>query len=278
MKVESGERGARIANIDRTMELLELLCGVAQGLTVTELAQKMSLPKGVVSRITTSLLESGYLHRDPHSNRYRITFKLVSLGLRHLDQLGVENLYRPLIQAFADESGELIHIALVDGDVIRYIARAEGQSRVRVLSLLGTEAVLHGSGAGKVWLASLGAEEGARRAQKVGLEQRTKRTITSLKALQRELEAVRAQGYAINVEEVDEGVSSVAAPIHYMARPENAVIGAVTLTGPSYRLPEKRLRDFGEKLKKIAIPLGTILSVGDERAAAGGSAQPASAG
>jgi DNA-binding IclR family transcriptional regulator len=258
MSEDSVERFARVANIERTMEVLEALCGHAHGLTVTELAAALKVPKGIVSRILATLVDTGYLVRDPLSNRFRVTFRFVSLGLRHVDQLGVEALYRPLIEALADETGELVHIAMVEGDDLRYIARAEGKNRVRVVSILGTKVVLHASGAGKVWLASLTPEEAIRHVMKDGMERRTSRTVTSIEGLKKELELARRQGYALNLGEADEGVSSVAAPIRVGKGP---VIGAVSISGPSYRLPEARLKEYGRKLGQLGAELGEMLSI-----------------
>lgn len=252
------ERFARVANIERTMDVLESLCGQAHGLTVTELAGALKVPKGIVSRILATLVDSGYIVRDPLSNRFRVTFKFVSLGFRHVDQLGVEEHYRPLIEALAEESGELVHIALVEGESIRYIARAEGKNRVRVVSILGTKALLHASGAGKVLLASLPPEHAVSLAMKSGLERRTAKTLTSVEALRKELDGVRKQGFAINLGEADEGVSSVAAPIRVGKGP---LIGAVSISGPSFRLSETRLRQYGKTLALLGQELGPILSI-----------------
>jgi DNA-binding IclR family transcriptional regulator len=142
---------------------------------------------------------------------------------------------------------------------MRYVARAEGKNRVRVVSILGTRVVLHASGAGKVWLASLAPELAIKRVKKAGLERRTSRTVTSVEALKKELDLARKQGYALNLGEADEGVSSVAAPIR--AGEKGPVIGAVSISGPSFRLSETRLKDYGRKLVSLGRELGNILSL-----------------
>lgn len=249
---------ARVANIERAMGVLEALSGHPSGKTVGELASQLALPKSAVSRILSTLEAEGYVARDPLSGRFRIALKLLALTYRHVERLGVDDICLPLLRAFAQETGELVQLALVDGDEMRFVVKAEGENRVRAVSLMGTKAVLHATSAGKVWLASLSWPRALKLVLKEGLVPLTPRTITTVEALSRELDRVRRDGFALNIGEHTPEVNSIAVPIRSQ-RMRGAVMGAVVLTSPEFRTPEKRLVEFAPGLKRIGDELGEAL-------------------
>lgn len=255
---ENGERLARVANIERAMTIFEALTGHPHGLTVGELTLQLRLPKSAVSRILATLQAEGYVSRDPLSNRFRIALKMISMVLRHVDRLGIDDLCLPLLRDFAEKTGELVQIALIDGDEMRYVTKADGPNRVRVVSLMGVRASLHSTAAGKIWLASLPRAEALKRVLHDGMEAWTPHTIHTVDDLGRELDKVAAQGFALNLGEHFEGVYSMAAPIRSQ-RLNGAVFGAVVMTGPDFRLTEARLNELAPVLIKLGEALGEIL-------------------
>lgn len=249
---------ARVANIERAMGLLEALVGHPSGKTVGELSIQLNLPKSAVSRILSTLEAEGYVARDQYSGRFRIALKLLALAYRHAESLGVEDISMPLLRSFADETGELVQLALVDGEEMRFVVKAEGANRIRAVSLMGTKAVLHATAAGKVWLASLAWTQALRLVLNDGLVALTPQTITTVEGLSRELDGVRRNGYALNTCEHTPEVNSIAVPVRSQ-RMKGAVMGAVILTGPEFRLSKKRLTEFVPGLRKIAEGIGEAL-------------------
>ena len=240
------------------MAIYEALVGLPHGLTVGELALQLRLPKSAVSRILATFQNDGYVARDPLSNRFRIALKLISLVLRHVDRLGIDELCLPLMRSLAEETGELVQLALVDGEEMRFVAKADGPHRIRAVSLMGTKVETHSMAAGKVWLASLPRSHALKLALADGLERHTTSTITTVEDFGRELDQVRERGYAMNLGEFAEGVHSIAAPIRSQ-RMGGAVLGAAVLTGPEFRLAEARLAEHAPALEKLGGELGEIL-------------------
>lgn len=255
---DTTERLARVANIERGMAIYEALVGLPHGLTVGELALQLRLPKSAVSRILATFQNDGYVARDPLSNRFRIALKLISLVLRHVDRLGIDELCLPLMRSLAEETGELVQLALVDGEEMRFVAKADGPHRIRAVSLMGTKVETHSMAAGKVWLASLPRSHALKLALADGLKRHTNTTITTIEDFGRELDQVRERGYAMNLGEFAEGVHSIAAPIRSQ-RMGGAVLGAAVLTGPEFRLAEARLAEHAPALEKLGGELGEIL-------------------
>lgn len=248
----------RVANIERAMGLLEALVRHPSGKTVGELSIQLNHPKSAVSRILATLEAEGYVARDQYSGRFRIALKLLALAYRHAESLGVEDISMPLLRSFADDTGELVQLALVDGEEMRYVVKAEGASRIRTVSLMGTKAVLHASAAGKVWLASLAWQQALRLVLNDGLDALTPHTITTVDSLAQELDGVRRNGYALNICEHTPELNSVAVPVKSQ-RMKGAVMGAVVLTGPEFRLSKKRLIEFVPGLSTIAEGIGEAL-------------------
>lgn len=220
---------------------------------------QLGIVKGIVSRILSTLESQGYVIRDQASDSFRIGLRFAGIALRHIDELGVSDLCVPLLRAVSERTGELVQLCAVQGDQIFYVAKAEGQQRIRVLSLVGRAAVLHASSAGKVWLASLPDEQALALVLKQGLTRFTPQTITELDQFRAELMRVRKSGYALVKEELVEGGNAVGVPIH--GRTGDRVVGAVVLSGPAYRLPTKRMLSLVPIIQELATKLGDLGSI-----------------
>lgn len=239
-----------ISAVARTMAILELISERPKGAGVTALASRLGIGKSTVSRVLSTLEDNGYVVRDPISLTYQVSLRFCGLALRRVDAEELYELCMPLLQGLAERTGETVQVALVEGEEMTYVAKADGPQRLRVLSLLGYQAVLHASAAGKVWLASLPEERALEIVLKAGLEQYTENTITTVRHFQAELEKVRLRGYATVESELLPGVAAVAVAIKRPA--DDAVIGAILISGPVVRMPKKRLGSFVNELRTVA--------------------------
>lgn len=247
----------RVKAVSRTVQLLEVLAGELDGLSVTKLSKRLRISKSVVSKILSTLQAEGYISQAQNSEHFRLTFGVVSLAYRHVDRLGYLDLCLPHLRPLAEKSGELVQMAFVEGDGMRFVAKAEGFHRVKVVSLIGQSVALHAMSAGKVWLASLPEERAIAIATKHGLTTFTDRTITTVARLRRELRRVRKRGYATNLEEYTKGATSVGVPIRCEGL-GGKVVGAVIVSGPKFRLTKAQLLELVTPLKDVAAELGKI--------------------
>jgi DNA-binding IclR family transcriptional regulator len=155
----------------------------------------------------------------------------------------------------ADETDELVQLAVVEGERLFFAAKAEGQGqRIRMLPLVGTAAPLHATASGKVWLASLPPARARAILRRDGLARLAPGTITSVQRLAAELAAVRRRGYAIVDEELVEGGRAVAAPVVSGDR----VVGAVALSGPVFRLSLRDLHAHAPRVRAAARDLAAV--------------------
>jgi DNA-binding IclR family transcriptional regulator len=160
-----------------------------------------------------------------------------------------------VLQALADETDELVQLALVEGDHVLFVAKAEGPGQsLRMVPLVGVVAPTHATASGKVWLASLPEAEAVRVIQRQGLPRVTSRTITSRGRLLAELRRVRRDGYAVTDGELAEEGRAIAVPILH----GGAVVGAVAVSGPSFRLTLPRLQQLAPRVRQAARELEAL--------------------
>jgi DNA-binding IclR family transcriptional regulator len=240
------------------LSIVEALSLAPDGLTVSELAHQLRIHKGVVSRTLRHLVARGYVVASPTTRRFSLALSILALGLRYADRLGFPGVCLPILQDLADDTGELVQLGVVDGDRLLFVAKAEGRDqRIRMVSMLGQFAPLHATAAGKVFLASLPTAQALALARRQGLRAFTRRTVTSVAALRRELWRVRRLGYAVVEEELFEGAGAVAAPVR-LARLGDRVVGTVSLSGPTFRLPAARKHELAPKVLATAARLAAI--------------------
>jgi IclR family acetate operon transcriptional repressor len=243
-----------VAGIARAMQVLESLAASPDGISVRDLSRAIGCGKGTISKMLGTLERRHYVRRDAASGRFTLTWRLLALAFGHADQAGMPRVFLPVLQELADETDELVQLAVVDGDQVLFVAKAEGRGQsIRLLPLVGLWVPLHATATGKLWLATLSAKELARVLGR-NLAAVAPRTITSMTELRKELERIRAVGYALADEELAEGGRAIAAPI----RREGAVVGAVALSGPAYRLSVDRLHALAPRLIAAGERLASI--------------------
>ena len=243
-----------VAGITRVMRILESLAGAPDGLTVSDLSRAIGCGKGTISKMLDTLEQRHYVRQDGPGGRFLLTWRLLALAFGHADQAGMPRIFMPVLQELADETDELVQLAVVDGDQVLFVAKAEGRGQtIRMLPLVGLWAPLHATAAGKLWLATLPPKEVTRVLGRQ-LPAVAPKTITAPSALRDELARIRTAGYAIADEELAEGGRAVAAPI----RRDGALVGAVALSGPGYRLSLERLHGLAPRLTEAAERLASI--------------------
>ena len=204
-------------------------------LGTNELARRTGMTPSTVSRQLGTLAASGLVERVPASGRYRLGLRVVQLANALLARLDVRTVARPHLEELVRATGEAATLSVPgeqDAVTIDFVA---GTHQIQPVSRLGRPSVVHATSAGKVMLAFSGRSlpAGALRAY-------TPRTITDAKALAREIEGVRDQGWAQAIEEREPGLSAIAAPV-WSSRGELEAI--IALQGPSARFDEAAIRE-----------------------------------
>ncbi|MDI3298563.1 MAG: IclR family transcriptional regulator [Bacillota bacterium] len=226
----------RVQAVERALDLLERLGRHPQGAALGTLAAEVGLHKSTVHRLLHTLAGRGYVLQT-EQGAYRLGLRLVQLASALLEGLDLRAEARPFLQELLDRTNEVVHLVVMEQGEIVYIDKLEGSQTVRMHSSVGKRVPAHCTAVGKSILAHLPEAQLERILREKGLPRHTARTITDAAELRRHLEQVRAQGYALDLEENEEGIVCVAAPIRNHA---GQVVAAISVSAPAMRMGERR--------------------------------------
>ncbi|MGC6565601.1 MAG: IclR family transcriptional regulator [Akkermansiaceae bacterium] len=243
------ESPGSVPALDRTLDILELLSDAPKGLTLSELSQRLEIPKNAVFRISQTLMARRYLTRDPETMAFRLTGQWLKLATPRLGGVSLATLARPAMTALRDVTGETTQLGVLCADEGTVIEQVEGTRSLRIVVDLGLRFPLYNNAPGKLFLAHL--SDGRRNEMIADMELTpcTPRTITDKALLRKECESIVAKGFSVDHAEADEGVHCIAAPI---VCEFEGVVGALWISGPAKRLPKSRFRELGEEVKDAA--------------------------
>lgn len=205
---------------------------------VTELCQVLDLPKSSVHNILETLVKEGVLSKTPEASKYVLGVRLIEFGNRAQANLDLTRLAHPYLVGLNSETGETVHLTVLDNDEVLYVDCVESKMRFRSYSVIGVRAPLHCTAVGKAILAYLPRTRQMDVISDQGLDRFTKNTIIEKEALSEELEKTARRGYAIDNMEHEEFLRCVAAPIFNW---KGEVFASISVSGPSQRNPLKRL-------------------------------------
>lgn len=212
--------------IDRAVDLVERVVLADDALSFTDLTTECGLPRSTTSRLLSALERGGLLARDPAGTW--LPGRLFELYAASRGEAGwvVEASHSELV-ALGEETGETIHLAVVRAGTVVHVDQVDSTFLLGSRDWIGVEVPPHASALGKIFYAwdVLGLPDG-------DLEPLTSETVTSVGGLARMLPAIRRTGFATTVDELEPGLTGVAAPV----RVDGEVVAALGLSGPTSRL------------------------------------------
>jgi DNA-binding IclR family transcriptional regulator len=226
-----------VQSVERAVTILEILAGAGET-GVTELAVRIGVHKSTAFRLVTTLEQRGLVEQSEDRGKYRLGVGILRLAGATTARLDVVQEARPICRRLSADTGETVNIAVLSDRSALYLDQFAGASALQSHNWVGQHIPLHATSNGKVLLGGLTDEEVDRLLP--SLPAYTDKTITTRSALRRELEQVRSRGYASAVEELEAGLSALAAPIR---NAHGEVVASLSLSGPSFRLDESRTSD-----------------------------------
>lgn len=248
------------SSADRCLAIMQLLVPHAGGLGLSEVAGALSLPVSATHRLLQVLCHQGFVRQSAANSHYVLTWKLAALGLQMMAGKGVGQLSQPILDALARQTGELVRLAVVDGDEMVWIAKAQGAtSSIRYDPVGGLTVPLHTTAMGKAWLATMPEEDAIATVARRGFSGHLvgPKAIDNLDDLRAEIRRTRQLGYGTQHEESEPGLAAIAMLVRDRLC-GNAVLGAVSIGGPSFRIDRQRLEGFVEPLKAAVEEIATI--------------------
>jgi DNA-binding IclR family transcriptional regulator len=245
-----------IQSVSHALDVLEEFQGDVDELGVTELSKKLKLHKNNVFRILATLQSRNYIEQNKANENYRLGLNCLHLGQTFIQQRGMLKQAKPILLELAEKTGETSYMSILRGSDVVYLDVVEPTTTVRVVSRLGLHIPAHASAAGKALIA-FESEEDLRKRLGEDLKGYTRNTIRNIEELFRDLESVRSQGYATDLEELEEGLRCIASPVRDYTR---KVIGALSVSGPANRLTDEKIQTtIGAEVAQLAKDLSTRL-------------------
>jgi DNA-binding IclR family transcriptional regulator len=230
-----------VQSVASALDVLDCFSWSAE-LGVTEVATRLGVSKSTAHRLLSTLTAKRLVERIPESGRYRLGLHLYELGQLAVSRFDLRAAALPVLERMRAATHQTVHASVADGADVLYVERMESWQGRPFSSRVGRRMPVHCTSSGKVLAAF--DEAVARARLEAGLPRRTPRTITDPSVFLRTLQEVRLQGYALNVEEAEVGLSSVAAPV---LAPSGRVLAALSVAGPTNVV----LADGGERVIRL---------------------------
>ncbi len=240
----------QVGSVARALKLVELIvASPTEGMALSEIAKTVGGSKSAVLATLRTLVDFGYLRSSEVGPKYLPGMMLIRLGDLAAAHDPLIAIARPILTQLSEKSGLTIRVARNDGGFPVFLDRVDGPGFVRFHTPLGVRELPHVSSAGKAILAQLSDEQIKEVAKECGLIARTKKSITTLTELKKEIERIRFDGFAIDDEEDAQGIFCVGAPFfdHF-----GKCLGAISATGMKTDLSEEQVAKLGKLVLKYA--------------------------
>jgi IclR family KDG regulon transcriptional repressor len=231
-----GKRG-RLSSVATAIRLLKAFSEDEVEIGISALARRLSLAKSTVHRLAVTLVSEGLLEQDRENGKYQLGIALFRLGALVRRRMNVSNEARPYLFDLREKINESVHLAILDETEIMYVYNLEATHAIRMRSDIGVRKPAYCTAEGQAILA-FQSDDIVERVIAAGLAARTPKTITSAEKFIKELATTRLRGCAIEDEESEIGMVSIAAPIR---DDSGDVVAAVGIAGPVTRLSKKSI-------------------------------------
>ena len=243
--------------LKRALEVVERLaeCG-RDGASLAELTVTLGYPKNSIFRITTTLLDMGYISRSSESQKFRLTKKFLSYGLHAVTDESIVEQSIDVMRDVRDATNSSAFLGVLHNGGGMVLEQMPGGFPFKLTIDPGARFKLFCSAPGKAILAFLPEKEAEERIKKIQFQKFTANTITTRKAFREELAKVRELGYGLDHAEEFEGIHCIGAPVFdYTNRP----VAAIWISAASVVIPAEKFEEYGTVLKQAALRISERL-------------------
>ncbi|MEK4566756.1 IclR family transcriptional regulator [Alkalihalobacillus sp. FSL R5-0424] len=242
-----------VQSVTRALSILNVLAEHPNGIKITTLATELGLSKATVHRLLATLISSNYVRQDPETERYKIGYQIVTLATHFLNHFDLIEVSKPHLTKLSAEINETVHLCIEDQGQALYIDKIESTQPIAMYSRIGTRAPMYCTAVGKVLLSGMNSLECDQVINKTPLKKITSQTIDSIATLKEEIELVKKQKFAIDEQEITEGVRCLAFPL---VDNKGKIVASFSVSGPINRLTEGYVQ--GSLKEKMSITANNI--------------------
>jgi DNA-binding IclR family transcriptional regulator len=234
----------KVQALDRAFAVLDLLGESETPLGLAQVASALQLHKSTAHRFLMVLERHRMVERTA-GGKFRLGLRLFDLGNRAIDQYDLRDRAQPHLRRLVAETEETAHLCILEGTHVIYIDKIEPARSVRMITRIGASNPAYCTSVGKAILAFLPEERFSDLLPRIRFERFTHRTISTAEALRAEIEKTRRRGYAVDDEELEEGLRCIAVPVLDAQR---LPVAAVSVSGPSFRVTAQKLPQIANHL------------------------------
>lgn len=243
-----------VQSIERAFDILEIMASTGESIGVSELAAKSALPLPTIHRLVRTLVLRGYVRQLP-TRQYVLGPKLMRLGDSATQVISTWS--RPHLSRLVELTGETANMAVLDGNMVVYVAQVPSEHAMRMLTEVGRRVHLHCTGVGKALLLQLSDDTVRNLVSQTGMPSYTQNSITNLDALIADLDKSRLREYAIDEGEQEIGVRCFSVPVPHAPTPT-----AISISGPAARVTVESAAHIAPLLQQAARELSTEFTKG----------------
>ena len=244
----ANKEGVTIQSLERAIEILELF-KFTKELGISEISQGMSLSKSTVYGLVNTLVKYNYLEQDGESKKYRLGMRLFEMGSLVESRLDIRSEAKPFCEELSKKYGLTVHLAThYEGEVV-YIEKYDEPDYIIIYSQVGKRAPMTCTGVGKAMLAYLGEEYVEKYILTKPFVVKTEKSISSKEMLFERLEEIRKLGFAMDDEEIAQGLKCVAAPIFDK---KGNVTAAISISGMASRMDSDTVKEISQDMLKVS--------------------------
>ncbi len=224
-----------VQSLGRAFGIIEVVARHRDGIGLADLSRLVGLHNSTAFHLAKTLVSLGYIRQDAETKRYRIGRRMFTLAASALDEIEMIHLATPVLEELSRATGESAHFCVRAGDAVVVLARTSGSGAFQMTDRVGVTRPAHCTALGKAILASLTSEQLRHYIQRNPLTPSTKRSITEIPELIREIENVRRTGLAFDDGEFNLEVRCAGVAVRDFT---GGVVGAVGVSGPIWRLSD----------------------------------------
>lgn len=251
----------RVKSLDKGLNILMLLSQAKEDLSLDQITKLSKYTKTSCFRLLKTMQELNFVDQNPQDSTYRLGARNISIGATALKNVKLRQLALPYMQRIQVKTKETSNLTILDQTEIIFVERLEAEHIVSTHHHIGDRLPVYCTSMGKAILAFMPQHQLEPLLKKLRLENKTKKTISSIDMLMKELENVRETGLAVNNEELEKGLCAVAAPIrNYLGES----VAALNIAFPLIRYNFKdAVRDYGPLVKEAANEISERLGYTD---------------
>lgn len=260
-RAKAPSEATQLGAMGKAFTILEAVATAKQPLTMAELVRVCGLTKPTAHRITTMLVEMGYIDKEPLKRGLTEGPRLISLALTTLAAAAPRSRRHDILRSVSEKTGETCNFGILVGSEVVYLDRVEAKWPLALRFEAGSRVPAHCTAIGKLLLALLPAHERAAAIASMSLTPCTSRAITDPAKLNEALERIKRTRIGVDDEEFIEGVVCVSVPV---LTKSGQVVGGIAVTAPVSRVSLQDALSFVPTMHEAAARLSATYSTGTD--------------